>query len=118
MMDKLWKEIREATGKEYVRACAEWGDTFASLHEGFGVIAEEVQEGSDERQRVIDAMGYLLTAIRKDDKAEIKNICMLIEGEAELAACESVQVAAMARKMVHTMHRDGQSEESGSCTTP
>lgn len=105
MMDKLRKEIREATGKEYVRACSEWGDTFASLHEGYGVIAEEVQEACEEQERVMTTLGDLLHKIRTGSPNDIENVCERIERYARLMACESVQVAAMARKIVHTMHR-------------
>lgn len=116
-MEKLRREIRESTGREYVRACKEWGDTFCSLHEGYGVIAEEVQEACEEQERVMTSLGDLLHKIRTGSPEEAENMCNRIERYARLMACESVQVAAMARKMVHTLHRDDKSEEGGSCTT-
>lgn len=106
MMDKLRREIRETTGKEYVRACNEWGDTFTSLHEGYGVIAEEVQEACEEQERVMTTLGDLLYKIRTGSPDEIENVCERIDRYARLAACEYVQVAAMARKMVHTLHKE------------
>lgn len=105
MMTELKKSIRGVTGAEYVRACAEHGDTFGSLHEGYGVIAEEVQEACEEQERVMTSLGELLHKIRTGSPDEIENVCERIERTARLAACEYVQVAAMARKMVHTLHR-------------
>lgn len=109
-MEKLRREICETTGKEYVRACNEWGDVFASLHEGYGVIAEEVQEACDEQERIMTSLGDLLYKIREGSPDDVENVCHRIERYARLMACESVQVAAMARKMVHTLHKDGQQD--------
>lgn len=106
-MEKLRREIRESTNREYVRACNEWGDTFASAHEGYGVIAEELQEATDEETRVMTSMAELLSAIRTGGPEEIENVCERINRTARLAACEFVQVAAMARKLVHTLHKEG-----------
>lgn len=106
-MDKLRREIRETTGKEYVRACAAWGDTFVSLHEGYGVIAEEVQEACEEQERVMTTLGDLLHKIRTGNPDDVENVCGRIDRYARLMACEAVQVAAMARKMVHTLHKGG-----------
>lgn len=106
MMTELIKTIKGVTGAEHVRACAAWGDTFASLHEGYGVIAEEVQEADDESRKVASAMGALMRKMRWSRIEDIEAVCHLLEDAAVLAACEYVQVAAMARKMVHTLHKE------------
>lgn len=104
MMDKLMKNIRYAVDAEQQEAEKNHGRTFASAHEGYGVLAEELQEATDEEENVMTSLGKLLYAIRQDSVENIENVCLRIERCAMLAACEYCQVAAMARKMILTMN--------------
>lgn len=109
MMDKLMERIRHAVDVEQHEAEKNHGRVFASTHEGYGVLSEELQEATDEEENVMSSLGKLLYAIRQDSHEDMKQVCQHIERCAVLAACEYCQVAAMARKMTATI---SQSEEA------
>ena len=89
--------------REYARAGAIHGKEFASSSEGFGVIAEEVQEAHECMEMVGAVMHQLLKAIRSEDAKAIRDVSVYIRENALSGAAELIQVAAMCKKMVHTL---------------
>ena len=96
--------------REYARAGAIHGMEFASASEGFGVIAEEVQEAHECMELVGSVMHQLLKAIRAEDAKAIRDVSAYIMESALSCAAEMIQVAAMCKKMMHTL--EVQREES------
>ena len=96
--------------REYARAGSIHGMEFKSSSEGFGVIAEEVQEAHECMELVGSVMRHLLKEIRSEDAEAIKDISAYIMESALDGAAELVQVAAMCKKMMHTL--EVQHEES------
>jgi hypothetical protein len=76
---------------------------FASTHEGYGVIAEELQEASEEQEKASAVMYQLLKAIREEKKQAICDLADYIRDAAVSAAAEMIQVAAMCEKMGRTV---------------
>lgn len=91
---------------EYDRAASIHGEVFASSHEGYGVIAEEVQETQEELEYVEKYMSGLLTAIRGTDKQNVIDWADSVRDVAVNAAAEAIQVAAMCEKLVKTMEAE------------
>lgn len=99
MMNKIHCAVKGLVMKELGLARRINGDYFNSTHEGYGVIAEELDEARHEDWKAGIATDRLLRAIRSDNASKLKGPLWEIEKRATLAACEYIQVAAMARKM-------------------
>lgn len=98
-MVKLYRKMRGLLRQELELANRDNGDHFHSVHEAYGVIAEEHTEAWDESINVHAKLDELLSAIRRNDRTGVLITAKDIERHATLAACEFVQVAAMARKL-------------------
>lgn len=88
---------------ELDRATKIHGETFTSPHEGYGVIAEEVQEAGDALEIAESVMKQLLLAIREEKPKSMIDLADYIRDQAVNAAAELVQVAAMCEKMTRTV---------------
>ena len=99
MMVKLFRSVRGLVKQELNLANHQNGSTFHSQHEGYGVIAEEFEEGRDEVHALSRHMEYLMAYIRVGDRAGLMDCTKELERRAMLAASEFIQVAAMARKL-------------------
>lgn len=110
MIDAVLMDISAAAERELERARQQHGSVYHSLHEGYGVMAEEVQEAGDEADLVDLELDKLLLAIRMDDRAKIVSRISTVRHNALLAACEYVQVAAVCAKMM-----EGAKEHGLSC---
>ncbi len=92
--------------KEYERASEVYGDRFASLSEGFGVIAEEVQEAGEELDKIHAMLCQLLKAIRQSVGKSVVDLADCISDAAVNGAAELIQVAAMCKKITRTVKED------------
>lgn len=79
------------------------GTTYASHHEAFGVLAEEVQEAGEEHKSVQKHMEQLLRFVRTDYTEGIADCLRVLMQDAIRAAAESVQVAAVCSKWLDMM---------------
>lgn len=77
--------------------------TFSSTHEGFGVIAEELQEVGDELEIAEGNLSTMLAFIREGDSQRIADVADCLRDRAVNAAAEMIQVAAMCEKMTRTV---------------
>lgn len=98
-MVKLYRKMRGLLKQELELANKDNGAYFNSVHEAYGVIAEENNEAWDESIDAHAKLDELLSAIRRNDRDGVLIAAKDIERHATLAACEYVQVAAMARKL-------------------
>ena len=88
MMDGL----RKLAGAEKTRAQKQHGEAYASMHEGVGVLAEEVQEAGDR----VTALETLIRVHRRGE--DTGDGLREIYRYALLTAAECVQVAAVCLK--------------------
>lgn len=104
MMDRLIAEVKELVEAEYGRASAKFGCTNNSDHESYAVLLEETEEARDESAAVSDLLNYFWGQVKCNapDQEKFK-ICKKLEMSAMLAACEFIQVAAMAKKAAMTV---------------
>jgi hypothetical protein len=100
---------------ESVTALAEqemaWGirknGYFHSMHEGYGVMREELDEAQDELDIVEMVEGELWDRIRCDDSETAVKIAEDLAERAILASAELIQAAAMAMKFSQSEGEDG-----------
>ena len=106
MMDNLIGIIKDATAEEVTAAGNRYGELH-SRNEGYGVLAEEIDEMKEQISIVMRYFDSLVRVIRFDLRelnADLKNI----KKSAQLAACECIQVAAVAQRFIDLVDgRDG-----------
>lgn len=105
-MEKLIQEVKIIMESEYLRACDKFGMVNNSDHESFAILLEEKEEADDEFKGVDNVMSYLWALIKRNAPDDKKyDLCMTLKNRAVLAACEMIQVAAMAHKAGVTIAR-------------
>lgn len=102
-MTTIVQPLNLLVSDELDRASKIHGETFASPHEGFGVIAEEVQEVGDELEIAEGNLSTMLAFIRDENNQMIMDVADCLRDAAVNAAAELVQVAAMCEKMARTV---------------
>lgn len=102
-MTTIVHPINLLVSDELDRASKLYGETFASAHEGFGVIAEEVQEVGDELEKAEGNLSTMLVFIREENNQRIADVADCLRDAAVNAAAELIQVAAMCEKLTRTV---------------
>lgn len=100
-MEQLIDSVQNLVSEEYERAAARYGRQHSSQHEAFAVILEEYQETCTDVEEVGNRIDEFWKNVCTDDVTQNEPIAMQIHNAALLAACEAIQVAAMALKAVH-----------------
>lgn len=108
-MDVVRDDIKNLVKKE-LQAANEKFPQFRSLHEGAAVLLEEIEELRDEVHYI---NGYYsdLWEFVKSGYDEAGTIAESLYIHAVNAACEAVQVAAMAEKFLYALDHEGEAEE-------
>lgn len=102
-MKQLLTEVRAVVDTEQARAQVEHGHIYASAHEGYGVLAEELYEAENETVHIEATKHWLMATLHADDPAQMIDVLDELTERATLAACEFIQVAAVAQKMIDTL---------------
>lgn len=107
-MEKLMIDVQELVKEEYYRASVKFGVTNNSDHESYAILLEELEEAEVEVTDVQNQLAkfWELTKANDDDLSKYSRLLEL-ERRAELAACELIQVAAMAQKAAMTVRIRG-----------
>jgi NAD(P)H-dependent flavin oxidoreductase YrpB (nitropropane dioxygenase family) len=96
-MEEIKKEVRKLALEELNRSIEQYKHPiFNSLHEGYAVLKEEIEEATEETDRICQKLKLVWHSIKLDQYPG--EHIQLIKQYAELLACEAIQVAAMARK--------------------
>lgn len=94
------KELKEAVKvlmhEEYERAAERFGEKFNSPHEAYAVIKEEMEEAQKEMRYTLGQTEVYWIRIKENRITD--GTLEVIEERALNAACELIQVAAMAYK--------------------
>lgn len=98
---------------EYEMAKNDHGKKFRSMHEGYAVLLEEIEEAKDELDLIMNDvhLKYMWNAVKHDDEEAATDAAHIIRTRAACLACEAVQVAAMATKFLVSFADGG--EEDG-----
>lgn len=108
MLDHVMQDVNAAKYAELRRIKQEHGEIYASIHEAYGVLAEEMHEAELEYVCAKDFFADLIESIHQGRRTMIDSDLEAIEGYAIKAACELVQVAAVCRKALNggAMHSE------------
>lgn len=90
--------VDQAATAELARARRKYPTPHASGHEGWAVLLEEVEEAAEEVETLQDATADLWSAVRGDNPIGAHAAAQWVETIAVRAACELVQVIAVARR--------------------
>ena len=104
MMTELIKIVSGATESERLEAYGVHGDLH-SRNEGYGVLAEEIDEVREEVDRMMHYFNRLLRVIRNDLR-ELGSDLGQIRRSAQLAACECIQVASVAQRFLDLIEKE------------
>lgn len=104
-MEQLISDVQSLVDEEYGRASEKFGEFHNSDHEAHSVIGEELEEVSEELNRVTDAFSAFWRLVRSKDATDEQKMSALavIKHAAVYAACECIQVSAMALKAQKTI---------------
>ena len=98
-MNKALDKLPALVAKELEAANAEF-PPFQSLHEGYAVMLEEVEETREALLEVELRMENMWKDIRNDHIYLVESYAADISNYAQFVAAEAIQVAAMAKKML------------------
>lgn len=98
-MNAVQNQVRELVNVE-LAAANEKFPQFHSPHEGWAVMLEEYQELEEECEKISKEMLEMFRNIRANDKC-YADCALSILLCAVYAACEAIQVAAMAEKLLN-----------------
>ena len=105
-METIFNEAIKLTDLELELANKQY-PLFVSMHEGHSVMLEEYDELSDQTKVLKKAMNMLWDYIKEHDEGAAFRMANTIETEAQKAAAEAIQVAAMAKKFRVSLERKG-----------
>ena len=98
MMSKLKKAVTQLVLDEYGLASEQYGEKHHTPHEGYAVILEEFEEAQHEERILEDKLEDFWEGAKADSELACKLNAKTIKERAINAACEMIQVAAMAHK--------------------
>jgi len=111
MIDEgLRKAVTTLTWEE-LRRSSKIHPPFVDMHQGYGVIKEEIEE-CDEAMTIIKAhLDGLWRCTRVDDLGVFKGVAIAIKKCAIELALEAIQVAAVAEKLINVYSAEEKQQE-------
>lgn len=110
MMADLIKTVQLVTELEKRHANVKFG-MLHSKNEGYGVLAEEIDEVMEQINIINRYFDSLLRVIRYDLR-ELDGDLKKIKNSAMLASCECIQVAAVAQRFIDLIEKEENHGES------
>lgn len=98
-MNAVKKDVEELVVKE-LNSANEQFPLFASLHEGYAVMLEEFEEAEGELEWVRDHIDYMWKNVKQNNSETSVHFADCIKDYAINLACEAIQLAAMAEKVI------------------
>ena len=87
-----------ATDCELVNIRKVHGKQYNSLHEGYAVLLEEVEEAESELERIKEEMADLWQNVKQNDNAAVTDALRRISTHAYFMLQETTQIVAVANK--------------------
>lgn len=103
---KTEKLVQELIQAEYKNACDNFGEKYHSLHEGYAVLLEEVEEANEDMTRIKYSLEDFWKWIKQDTKINPKDIDIVIEEYLKYCISELAQVGAVLMKIKNTLEKD------------
>ena len=99
------KAIEQAVCYELQNIVKEHGPTYHSVHEGFAVLMEEVQEACEDSKFMNNRLECVWHAVRNDDPKTLLNNLGEVKQFALALAEEAVQCAAVCEKFIGSVQK-------------
>lgn len=98
--DKLVNDLIQA---EYGNACDNWGGTYNSLHEGYAIFLEEIEEVRKEIKHLKMDKKVFWNNIKDNETAGVKQMLIFLNEDVENTMKELAQVGAVLLKIQNTL---------------
>lgn len=96
------KHVEAAIGAETQKAVENYGLKYNSLHEGYAVLKEEVEEAGEEQREIEHLLECIWTIIKMSSFNEDKvDGIKALKEHAENLALEACQIAAVCNKILN-----------------
>lgn len=105
-MNVVSDKVEALVQLEYEADCKDHGP-LASLHEGYAVLLEEMQETDDSLGWIKWYLDNIWNGIKQNDAMGAVNDARLCKIWAEQCACEAIQVAAVCKRIADLEVKDG-----------
>lgn len=105
MMHELLESVKGLVREELSRATEQHGTDYHSLHEAYAVLKEKVEETQYELENMLNDFAHLWNATKRDSFVMARNTARAVQAHAMHAACEAIQIAAVAQKVLKTIDR-------------
>lgn len=89
----------------------QYGEKFHSLHEGWAVMLEEVEECEEVFLMIFKSLKEIWSAIKEDDFVRVNDLLEDIRIECNNGIVELSQVSAVVQKMMDTMEQPSMAKE-------
>lgn len=98
--EKLVNELIQA---EYDNACDNWGNNYNSLHEGFAILKEEVEEVREEIKHLKMDKKVFWNNVKENEIAGVKQMLIFLNEDVKDSIKELAQVGAVLQKIKNTL---------------
>lgn len=98
MMDHILTSVDALAEMERRRIVSQHGEGYHSLHEGYGVLCEEVEEAEEALLLMESMLDRAWAQIRQDNATQAMQHVHRVEHFAQELAAEAVQVMAVCRR--------------------
>lgn len=102
--------VNQLIQAEYENACKNFGEKYNSLHEGYAVLLEEVEEANDDMTRIKYSLEDFWKWIKQDTKINPKEIDIVIEEYLKNCISELSQVGAVFMKIKNTLEKKSEED--------
>ena len=91
--------VEQLIQAEYKNACKNYGEKFNSLHEGYAVLLEEVEEAKEQIENIEVDICDVWRAIKNNASYIVEDNCKRLLNNIESCISELAQVGAVVRKI-------------------
>ena len=99
MMDHLSPGVDALVELEHKTIVEKYGEGYHSMHEGYAVLLEEVEEATEALREVQQHLACAWQDVREDARKLLGSEILRVEHHAKDLAAEAVQIAAVCRRM-------------------
>lgn len=95
--------INQLVSAEYNNACKHFGDKYNSLHEGYAVLLEEIEEVKEQHKKLRLIKSIWNEIKNNASEKMIDSLLTLMHASIKLEIAELAQSAAVVEKMMNTI---------------
>lgn len=97
--DETLEHINLAFDIERLNAIQNYGESYHTVHEGYAVLKEEVEEVQDELKAILMFLDIMWEGVKADDNNKVCQTAKYIIKHCQQLAAETAQVAAVSEKI-------------------